>query len=132
MAKLTSENEDSWQNGIDLQSLSRNFRDAIVITHRLGTRYLWIDALCILQDSHADWVAESPKMTSIFGTAILVISAMAANHCDEGILQPRLLMRSPGLGPFKVFLASELYHEDIITQSPLSSRGWAAQGNLVA
>ncbi|KAK3360910.1 heterokaryon incompatibility protein-domain-containing protein [Lasiosphaeria ovina] len=98
MTKLGLQNEATWQHGIDLESLSLNFQDAITITRRLGIRYLWIDALCILQDSAADWLAESPKMTSVFGTATLVLSATSAKHCNEGIFLPRLLIRSPALG----------------------------------
>ncbi|KAK0745558.1 heterokaryon incompatibility protein-domain-containing protein, partial [Schizothecium vesticola] len=105
MTKLTSENQITWQqNGIDVHSLPLNFRDAITVTRRLGIRYLWIHALCILQDSTADWVAAAPKMADIFGTATLVLSATSAKHCDEGILQPRLS----------------------------TSRGWAAQERMVA
>ncbi|KAK0707139.1 hypothetical protein B0T26DRAFT_655525 [Lasiosphaeria miniovina] len=48
MTKLGLENEATWHHGIDLESLSLNFQDAITVTRRLGIRYLWIDALCIL------------------------------------------------------------------------------------
>ncbi|KAK3986801.1 heterokaryon incompatibility protein-domain-containing protein [Cladorrhinum sp. PSN332] len=134
MTKLTTKNESIYQEGIDLQSLSRNFRDAITITRRLGIRYVWIDALCILQDSTADWVAEAPKMTDIFGTATLVLSATSAKHCDAGILRPRLRTCSPPLGPSKnwFLMVQTRSIEGIISFLPLSSRGWAAQERMVA
>jgi hypothetical protein len=34
-----------------LEELPRNFIDAIKVTRLLGFRYLWIDSLCIIQDS---------------------------------------------------------------------------------
>jgi hypothetical protein len=40
-----------------VDELPRSFRDAIQITRWLGYRYLWIDSLCILQDSHEDWAS---------------------------------------------------------------------------
>ncbi|KAK4456836.1 heterokaryon incompatibility protein-domain-containing protein [Cladorrhinum samala] len=137
MAKLTTENERIYQEGIDVQSLSLNFRDAIAVTRWLGIRYLWIDALCILQDSAADWLAESPKMTEIYGTATLVLSATGAKHCDKGILKPRPRTCSPPLGPSKMFFFRDgSYRDNRIEQAiecqPLSSRGWALQERIVA
>jgi len=138
MVRLTSENQTTWQqNGIDVHSLPLNFRDAITVTRRLGIRYLWIDALCILQDSTADWVAAASKMADIFGTATLVLSATSAKHCDEGILQPRLSTCSPLLGPSKnwflarprrTFTTLELE----INAGHLNSRGWAVQERMMA
>jgi len=138
MPKLTSENQTTWQqNGIDVRSLPLNFRDAITVTRRLGIRYLWIDALCILQDSTVDWVAAAPKMADIFGTATLVLSATSAEHCDEGILQPRLSTCSPLLGPSKDWFLTRPKRtfttlESEINAYHLSSRGWAAQERMVA
>src|SRR5436305_14453620 len=43
------------KKGIQFQSLPKTFQDAIVVTRRLGYQYLWIDSLCIVQDSHRDW-----------------------------------------------------------------------------
>jgi hypothetical protein len=42
------------QKTISMSELWPTFRDAIYITRRLGVRYLWIDALCIIQDSTED------------------------------------------------------------------------------
>lgn len=45
-------------NGLPFLQLRPLFRDAIVITRRLGYPYLGIDAICIIQDSNSDWLAE--------------------------------------------------------------------------
>jgi hypothetical protein len=34
-------------------------QDAILITRRFGVMYMWIDALCIIQHSEDDWLAEA-------------------------------------------------------------------------
>jgi hypothetical protein len=34
--------------------LSNTFNKAIIVTHELGMRYIWIDSLCILQDDIMD------------------------------------------------------------------------------
>lgn len=49
-----------------LSDLPPNFQDAIMITKELGYQYLWIDSLCIIQDSPEDWRAESVKMGSVY------------------------------------------------------------------
>ena len=51
-----------FQRGINLHCLPQNFQDAIYATAKLGIRYLWIDALCIIQDDVEDWSIESAKM----------------------------------------------------------------------
>jgi hypothetical protein len=45
---------------IPLSSLSRVFREAILVTREFGTRYIWIDSLCIIQDSSEDWERGNP------------------------------------------------------------------------
>jgi hypothetical protein len=42
-------------NGMALESLPQTYIDAVKICRKLGIRYLWIDALCIVQDSIEDW-----------------------------------------------------------------------------
>jgi hypothetical protein len=59
-------NVDEIMAGMAMECLPVNFRDAIIITRRLGFQYLWIDSLCILQDSKADWALESKDMGKIY------------------------------------------------------------------
>lgn len=47
-------------DNIDMDELPKTFQDAIVITRRLGARYLWIDSLYIIQDSVEDWKTNLP------------------------------------------------------------------------
>ncbi|OBT71298.1 hypothetical protein VF21_09943 [Pseudogymnoascus sp. 05NY08] len=39
---------------IEFSAMPNTFQDAVTITRKLGYRYLWIDSLCILQDSRTD------------------------------------------------------------------------------
>ena len=41
-------------HGIEYEGLPRTIKDAIAVTKSLGLNYLWIDALCIIQDDEAD------------------------------------------------------------------------------
>lgn len=48
-------------------SLSQSFQDAIYIARRLGFEYIWIDALCIIQDDRDDWCREASQMAEVYG-----------------------------------------------------------------
>jgi hypothetical protein len=144
MTRLLSENESKWRKRIDVSLLSKNFQDALEITRRLGFKYIWIDALCILQDSVEDWARESPKMASVYNNAVLVLSAMSATNSEAGILNDRPDLCSPPLGVGKTYYfldAKYLVGEygngresplSVITNLPLNKRGWAVQERIMA
>ncbi|KAF8970212.1 heterokaryon incompatibility protein-domain-containing protein [Flammula alnicola] len=76
-------------DGIDVSSLPKTIQDAINCTHELGLRYLWIDSLCILQDSAEDKEREIPLMCDIYRNAYVTIIAASASKVSEGFLQDR-------------------------------------------
>lgn len=94
-----------------LSELTQTIQDAIDITRRLVCQYLWIDALCIIQDSKEDWSQESAKMSEVFSGAIVTIAVADAENHSEGILRPR---RAKCMRPSAVpFLEQMLYHERV-------------------
>ncbi|KAH7381556.1 heterokaryon incompatibility protein-domain-containing protein [Pyrenochaeta sp. MPI-SDFR-AT-0127] len=70
----------------EIPSLPQTFLDAIRITRSLGVRYLWIDSLCILQDSREDWTKEAPLMAKVYGGSYVTIAADAAKNTNAGFL----------------------------------------------
>ena len=88
-AVLTYQNLAQFQEGIDLSTLSKTAQDAIEITISLGVPYLWIDAICILQNSSQDKALELSRMASIYQSSHITIVAASAKNADEGFLQPR-------------------------------------------
>ncbi len=48
--------------GLEESRLPQTFIDAFKITRQLGFRYIWIDALCIIQDSLEDKIVEIGAM----------------------------------------------------------------------
>ncbi len=53
----------------------RTVQDAVNLVRLLGLRYLWVDSICIVQDSQADMQDQFPKMGQIYGNALLTIVA---------------------------------------------------------
>jgi hypothetical protein len=74
---------------INPNSIPPTFRDAITTSRKLGYRYLWIDSLCIIQDSYDDWVSESNRMQSYYKESVLTIAASDADGDEQGFLVRR-------------------------------------------
>ena len=84
MPMLTTCCLDLMKESIPLSCLPKTFRDAIHITRKLGVSYLWIDSLCILQNSSVDWANESAQMDSIYTKAWVTIAADGAPDSRGG------------------------------------------------
>ncbi|KAH8765302.1 heterokaryon incompatibility protein-domain-containing protein [Hyaloscypha sp. PMI_1271] len=87
--QTTSQNIKALKREIVFSSLPKTFQDAVVITRQLGIRYLWIDALCIQQNSELDWQTESANMPAIYANAYVTIAAVGAQNSHQGMLNPR-------------------------------------------
>jgi hypothetical protein len=74
--RLLESNFDEFAKSLPLDRLSWIYRAALQMTIGLGYRYLWIDSLCIIQDSAMDWTREAIKMASVYNNALCNISAL--------------------------------------------------------
>lgn len=72
------------QSSISIAAMSRTFQDAIVATRRQNFPYLWINSLCIIQDSGEDWQQESVMMDGIYQNFHFIIAALAASDGSGG------------------------------------------------
>ncbi|KAK3906173.1 heterokaryon incompatibility protein-domain-containing protein [Staphylotrichum tortipilum] len=141
---LTTATLTTFGRSLPYDALPANFRDAITITRRLGFRYLWIDSLCIVQDSEQDWASESRKMGDIYANSTLTISAMAAGASTVGILHrdttspaaatpqaATLHVSSENSSPLAIAIERNQRDEESLdtldNSSPLSARGWTLQ-----
>ncbi|CAF3570469.1 unnamed protein product [Fusarium graminearum] len=61
--------------GIDESRLVTAHRETLGLSRQLGFRYIWIDALCIVQGDKQDWERESKLMARVYGNAALTIIA---------------------------------------------------------
>jgi hypothetical protein len=116
----TNSNIQERRAGIPLSSLPTTLREAVYITRRLNIRYLWIDALCIIQGCEDDWTSNTAKMDQIYGNAVLTIAAGSAKSCTERVLKPRLYQH------WGVPSKLSLDHE------PINHRAWTLQERLLA
>ncbi|KAL2065579.1 hypothetical protein VTL71DRAFT_3249 [Oculimacula yallundae] len=112
----TLENIESLKSCIPWSDIPQTVRGAISITRGLGIRYLWVDALCIIQDSPEDWDKESVKMANVYGGAFLTLSAAHGADVNEGL--PRRV-------------ATEK-HRFPLQNDHLYSRAWALQERMLS
>ena len=95
----TAETMAERENGIPISSMPQTFRDAVTIARKFGISFLWIDSLCIIQDSPEDWEYESSRMWDTYRNAAFTIAAQhatsSAGGCfvqrDESLPRPCLL-----------------------------------------
>ncbi|CAO2653901.1 Nn.00g106340.m01.CDS01 [Neocucurbitaria sp. VM-36] len=139
--RLTSESERSLIDGVLLSQLPKTFVDAIVTTRAIGLKYLWIDSLCIIQDSAEDWKAESSRMGDIYRNCYINLAATAASDGDGGLFQSRCPAIIP---PIRFNLPTEAEKprwlvcwpndlwKDNVECSILSTRGWVFQERLMS
>lgn len=126
-------NVDARREAIDDadSELPVNFREAVRITRELGIRYLWIDALCIIQDSDEHWRAEAAKMAAIYSGAAVVVSAMDSASSTAGILKADRVASVRLDGTHIVQKNLPLFQQDVAS-CPLNRRGWCMQERLLA
>lgn len=85
----TLSNISKYLHGIEVSSLPRTIQDAVYVARQLHIQHLWVDSMCIIQDSKEHKMAEIGKMKDIYYNAHLTISASSAHSCDEGFLHVR-------------------------------------------
>ncbi|KAE8447323.1 hypothetical protein EG329_010881 [Mollisiaceae sp. DMI_Dod_QoI] len=117
---------------IDWSAAPATFKDAITTSRKLDIRYLWIDSLCIIQDSKIDWETECQNMGDYYKHAYLTLSVLDSPGSDTGFLHPRkpsavrlsdsnMWIRPAGRVPKIIF-----------QESYLNKRGWALQERLLS
>ncbi|KAI0449114.1 heterokaryon incompatibility protein-domain-containing protein [Xylaria acuta] len=147
--QLTKKVEKDFRKSISIDDLSPTFRDATLLVRRLGFSYIWIDSLCIFQDSLSDWQREANDMVNIYRNSHCNISATGAsyNPSKEGLFRDRRLSKRL-LYPFVVNASLRSASDEIndgpwmawndstwvdeVERAPLSTRGWVVQERFLA
>ncbi|KAK4442511.1 heterokaryon incompatibility protein-domain-containing protein [Podospora aff. communis PSN243] len=78
------------RSGISISDLPLTIQEAIHVCKALRIRYIWIDSLCIIQDSKEDWIAESVKMGTVYSMAKVTIIAASSTSCHSGFLNSNM------------------------------------------
>ncbi|KFY28132.1 hypothetical protein V491_00621 [Pseudogymnoascus sp. VKM F-3775] len=140
--KTTTQNLSHMIKHIEFSTMPNTFKDAVTITRMLGYRYLWIDSLCILQDSQEDWEIASVKMGDIYKDSALTIAAAISTDSSGNLIHVyeappvpilhnslRINASADSRRPMSIRRKEKGEDEllDGIVKSHLATRGWALQ-----
>ena len=87
--RLLKANIELLRRGISWDMIPRTYADALLVTLSLGYNYIWIDALCIVQDDMDDWHAVAAEMGLIYRNTDMNIYAANSIGEDSGIFKTR-------------------------------------------
>lgn len=83
----TKRNYAHLKASISYNDMPKAYQDTVRVARALGVKYIWIDALCIIQDDVADWEKESQAMSEIFRNSLVTIIPLRTTSSDEGFLE---------------------------------------------
>jgi hypothetical protein len=128
--RLVRKNLASYHRSGGLKSLPRTIADTISVVHMLGQRYLWVDALCIVQDDPSDQAVQIPAMTTIYGDCLLTIVAAFGNDSEAGlpgVNAPRQQQITVDAGEFSLLRSVGRSYGNFLEETAWNTRGWTFQ-----
>jgi hypothetical protein len=122
---------------ISYDNLAQTLQDAIKTTKAMGIRFLWIDALCVVQNSERDKQREIAKMAKIYQNTYFTIVAACSTSSAEGFLQvrdglPPALEIPVGCGDGKIGSIALLPTYESLRHESLHERAWTLQEMILS
>ena len=133
------------QGGVPVTELPQTLADAVQVAQAVGLSYLWVDALCIMQDSEDDKAGEIARMAQYYSGSVVTLCAASAKRCTDGFLgvredDPSVYSLGPvvlqartssgRMGSVLVFGENSDEAED--RREPTTMRGWTLQESLLS
>ncbi|KAI0871875.1 heterokaryon incompatibility protein-domain-containing protein [Hypoxylon argillaceum] len=140
--KTTMATLQLYKDNISWSDLSTTFQHAITVARKLGVQYIWIDSLCIIQDSDDDWRTESSQMATIYQNSYLTVAATRSGSGAGGCFSTASpeykaaeLRCSDDHGlPHSIYVRRNVHDNYTIgaNNNPLLKRGWVFQERLLS
>ncbi|KAF1982476.1 HET-domain-containing protein [Aulographum hederae CBS 113979] len=139
---LTAQNLSQMRKSIPVAKLPRVFQDAMLVTQELGFGYIWIDSLCIIQNSESDWLNESANMYRVYANSTCNLAATSSHNGQEGLFAPTDMkatvppefnfsqLLGKASSPYTITSSSDWSRE--ISWAPLHQRAWVCQEQVLA
>ncbi|KAK0627887.1 heterokaryon incompatibility protein-domain-containing protein [Immersiella caudata] len=140
--RTLSGNIDAMRQQVCWSDLCQTFQDAIMVCLALEIEFIWIDSLCIIQDSEEDWREQAAAMASIYANGFLTIAATKSKDGRGGLftatssrLNTFTIPNPTPTGPaqYQIHAWPRITHFSHTPQDwwsddfPLLSRGWVYQ-----
>jgi hypothetical protein len=137
MFKLRSANKSDFEKGIKLSKFCITHRQAIQAARDLNYDFIWIDALCIMQDDIQDWATQASQVPEIYNNADLTIVAGRSNDAGKGFFKSEYVLDNSDVQlPYRCSENSTLTNCWLVPArnqqiGPTTNRGWCYQEALM-
>ncbi|KAI2625697.1 heterokaryon incompatibility protein-domain-containing protein [Hypoxylon sp. NC1633] len=137
MPKLLKTNIDRYQSSQRDDVLPQGYQDIFALCRRLSVQYVWIDSLCILQDSNADFQKEASSMTEVYSGAYCTLSlswnseSLFFNGRNPCTTNPTVEHHRHGDKREAIVLAHGQHYKEV-AKAPLFERGWVFQETMLS
>jgi hypothetical protein len=136
--RLTSRNRLETPNSLRALDLPKTILDAMDLCRDIKCKFLWVDSLCIVQDSGDDKHRQISSMADVYSQSFLAIIACGGNDANAGLApyardgnpgrnaSISYLTRKSSKGSFVASLSPQIAAQEI-AKSAWASRGWTLQ-----
>lgn len=133
----TTTTKEYHERGLLPKDLPLLYQQFIEVAQFFGVPYIWIDALCIIQDDNEDWKKEAGKMAQIYSNSWLTVAATAASGPQQSLFRARNMTKVQENGvSMKVQVKRHFPNSPRINDPqaifPLLKRGWICQERLLS
>jgi Heterokaryon incompatibility protein (HET) len=121
---------------LSTKPLTKTIRDAMTLTRNLGLRYLWTDALCIIQDNDKHKLNQMNQMHHIYAGATITIVAATGTDANSGL--ERVNIGGSNLDQHMVtiqgfrLVARLSFLNRTVQQSNYNTRAWTYQESCIS
>ncbi len=131
---------DAYQK-ILLDTYPRHFKEIFSLGRRLGFKYMWIDSLCIVQDSREDWSKQATLMRQIYSNGALNFALLESfshqkptgqANANAEVLGCNLTILDPSESSRDLICWKPENFDYVLQRSRLYSRGWTFQERLLS
>lgn len=135
-ARTVLSNLDKRMTKFPLTDLPTTLRDSVRFARLLDVQYIWIDAICICQDS-GEWVSESTKMMQYYENAYFTIAPIMCASSDGSFFQSRPTFVSE-MVTYDTGERLQFHYPNLLIgktemdDSAWNSRGWTFQEQLLS
>lgn len=140
--KATRTTVKAFHQDIPTSELPPTFKEAFETTRQLGIRYIWIDALCIVQDDKLEWEKEVAHMHDVYAGSFLTIQASKARSPSEGCFASTCPDSAKSRGRGRTLFTAQDSSRELeaiihivphgLGTSALNTRGWTLQETVLS
>jgi len=139
--RLRSDCYEAWarEGGLRDVNIPLTIADAIEVTRVIGQRYLWVDAICIVQDDPCDFERQIRGMHKVYYHSLVTIVAAGGDDVNAGLpgsshLRPRVgtAQQIHTVSGKQFAISGTDTSFELVSTSTWNTRAWTFQERLLS